>query len=254
MSAPQPRVSGAMPLIDHNAMVGHYPFRALPEPTPAGLVAAMDRLGVSYAWTGYLPSAWYRDAAAGNDELAAALEGFADRLAAVPAVNPAWPGWEREIARARAMDAPAVRTWPSHYGCPCAGPGVRSLAGACAEAGLVLVLTIRLEDGRQRSRLDVAPDLIGADVRAAVRAHPRLQLLVCGADRAVVEEVHFGSTPEESARIRWDISGIWGAPEDHLAHLYRTVGRDRFVFGSHFPFRYPESAVAKLELTEQGWA
>jgi hypothetical protein len=27
------------------------------------------------------------------------------------------------------------------------------------------------------------------------------------------------------------------------------VGRDRFVLGTHFPFRLPEAAVAKLELS-----
>lgn len=250
MSPASPRVSGVMPLVDHNAMVGAYPFRRLPDPSPDRLVADMDRLGVSYAWVGHVPSIWYRDAAAGNDELAAALEPFVGRLAPVPVVNPAWPGWEREIARARSLGAPAVRTWPAHYGFAAAGPAMRALAGACAEAGLALLLTVRLEDGRQRSRLDVAGDLIGADVRATVRAHPRVELLVACADRAVVEEVHFGSTPEEAARIRWDISAIWGAPEDHLAHLYRTIGRERFAFGTHFPFRYPDAAITKLELSE----
>jgi hypothetical protein len=77
-----------------------------------------------------------------------------------------------------------------------------------------------------------------------VRSHDGVQLLVTAADRAIVEEVHWGSTPEESARIRWDTSWIWGAPEDHLAHLVRTVGRERFVFGTHFPFRLPEAAIA----------
>ncbi len=250
MSTHAPRVSGAMPLVDHCAMVGPYPFRSLPDPTPLRLVSEMDRLGVSYAWVGHVPSIYYRDAAAGNDELAGLLAPFTDRLVAVPAVNPAWPGWEREVARAKDAGAPAVRTWPSHYGFAASGPAMRALAGACAEAGLALVLTARLEDGRQRSRLDVAADLIGADVRAAVRAHAGVQLLVCCGDRALVEEVHFGSTPAESARVRWDISGIWGAPEDHLASLHRTVGRERFVFGTHFPFRYPDAAVAKVELTD----
>jgi predicted TIM-barrel fold metal-dependent hydrolase len=239
-----------MPLIDHNAMVGPYPFRPLPEPTPARLVAEMDRLGVAYAWVGHVPSVFYRDAAAGNAELVELLAPFLDRLAPVPAVNPAWPGWEREIARARDLGAPAVRTWPSHFGFSSAGSAMHALAGACAEAGLTLVLAVRLEDPRQRSHLDVARDLIGADIRAAVRAHARVPLLVCGAGRAVVEEVHFGSTPEEAARIRWDVSGIWGPGEDDLAHLYRTVGRERFVFGTGFPFRAPDAAVATLELTD----
>src|SRR2546427_7246134 len=30
----------------------------------------------------------------------------------------------------------------------------------------------------------------------------------------------------------WDISWIWGPPEDHLETLLATVGVDRFVFGT----------------------
>jgi hypothetical protein len=141
-----------------------------------------------------------------------------------------------------------VRTYPTHYGFATSGGAAADLAAACAEAGLELVLTVRLEDERQRSRLDVAGPLIGADVRALVRSHPRVRLLVTAADRALVEEVHFGATPPEAERIRWDVSWIWGPPEDHLSHLFRAVGRERFVLGTHFPFRLPEAALAKLSL------
>jgi predicted TIM-barrel fold metal-dependent hydrolase len=237
-------------LTDHNALIGGYPFRALPDPSPARLVAEMDRLGIGAAWTGHLPSLWYRDAAAGNDELFAALAPWRPRLLPVPAVNPVFPGWEREIERAHGERCPAVRTYPSHFGFTTAGAAMGELTAACAEAGLVLVLTMRLEDGRQRSRLDVVADLIGADVRNTVRSHDAVRLLVTNADRAIVEEVHWGSTPAESSRIRWDISWIWAAPEDHLQHLYRTVGRERFVFGTHFPLRLHENALARLELAE----
>jgi len=165
-------------------------------------------------------------------------------------VNPAYPGWEREVARAVAAGAPSVRTYPTHFGFDAAGPALRDLCAACAEADLELTLTVRFEDGRQRHPLDAAPELLGAAVRAAVRADPRVRLLVTAADRAFVEEVHFGSTPEEAARIRWDVSWIWGPPEDHLAHLFRTMGRDRFVLGTHFPLRLPEAALTKLELSQ----
>lgn len=239
-----------MTLVDHNALVGPYPFRRLPEPTPERLLAEMDRLGVAAAWVGHLPSVFYRDVAAGNDELFVALDRHRSRLHPVPAVNPAYPGWEREIARARSAGAPAVRTYPVHFGVDPAGPAMAGLCAACADAGLVLELTVRFEDARQRHTLDVAPDLIGAAVRAVLRAHPRVEVLVTAADRALVEEVHFGSTAGEAARVRWDVSWIWGPPEDHLATLYRTVGRERFVLGTHFPLRLPEAALTKLELSE----
>lgn len=238
------------PLVDHNALIGPFPFRRLPEPTPERLLRDMDRLGVARAWVGHVPSVFYRDVAVGNDELLAALEPHRGRLLPVAAVNPAYPGWEREIARARGAGCPAVRTYPAHYGFDAAGPLMRELTRACAEPGLELVLTVRIEDGRQRHPLDVAAELLGADLRAAVRAHPAVRLLITNAGRGLVEEVHFGATPAEAERIRWDVSWIWGPPEDDLAHLFRTVGRERFVFGTHFPFRLPEAAIAKLELSE----
>ncbi len=236
--------------IDYAAMVGGYPFRRLPEPTPERLLAEMDRHGIKQAWVGHVPSVFYRDVAAGNDELFDLLEPHrvAGRLLPVPAVNPAWPAWEHEIARAVEHKCPAVRAWPAHLGFATSGVAMQQLAQACGRRGLALVLTIRFEDPRQRSRLDVAGDLIGQDIRNAVRADEKVQLLVVGADRAIVEEVHWGSTPEEARRIRWDISAIWGPPDDHLAHLMRTVGEDRFVFGSQFPFRLHESAIVKAEL------
>jgi uncharacterized protein len=237
-------------LVDHNALVGPYPFRRLPDPTPERLVADLERLGIARAWVGHVPSIYYRDVAAGNDDLLRWLEPHRARLLPVPAVNPAYPGWEREMERARFEGCPAVRTYPAHYGFASAGPEMGALAAWCADLDLQMVLTVRIEDGRQRHRLDVAADLLGADVRAAVRAHSAVRLLVTNADRGLVEEVHFGSTPSEAARVQWDVAWLWGPPDDQLAALYRTVGRDRFVFGTHFPFRLPEAALARLALAE----
>jgi hypothetical protein len=237
-------------LVDHNALVGPYPFRRLPEPTPERLVADLQRLGIARAWVGHVPSIYYRDVAAGNDELYRWLEPHRARLLPVPAVNPAYAGWEREMERARAEGCPAVRTYPAHYGVDPAGAQLSALAAWCADLDLRLVLTVRIEDGRQRHRLDVAGDLLGADVRSALRAHEGLRVVVTNADRGFVEEVHFGSTPQEAERVQWDIAWLWGPPDDQLGALYRTVGRDRFVLGTHFPFRLPEAALAKLALAE----
>jgi len=237
-------------LVDHNALVGPYPFRRLPDPTPERLVADLERLGIARAWVGHVPSIYYRDVAAGNDELLRWLEPHRARLLPVPAVNPAYPGWERELERARAEGCPAVRSYPAHYGFDTGGPEMRALAAGCADLHLQLVLTVRIEDGRQRHRLDVAAELLGADLRAAVRIHRGLHLVVTNADRGLVEEVHFGATPGEAERLQWDIAWLWGPPDDQLAALYRTVGRQRFVFGTHFPFRLPEAALTKLALAE----
>jgi hypothetical protein len=166
----------------------------------------------------------------------------------VLAVHPEVAGWESVLRAAAEVGAPAVRCDPTFYGIGVAGPSMRALAAACGRAGLALMLTVRLEDGRQRHPNDHAAELPAAALRALVRSDAAVRLVVTHADRPFIEEVHFGSTPEEARRLWWDICWIWGPPEDHLETLLRTVGAARFLLGTGQPLRIPENAGAKLDL------
>jgi predicted TIM-barrel fold metal-dependent hydrolase len=235
--------------IDVNAFVGSYPYRRVPGTSAEGVLGAMDRVGIDEAWVTHLPGLFWRDPAEGNAWL---LETAArhDRLRPVPSVHPGLAGWRDVLRLAADAGAPAVRADPTFYGIEPAGAAMRALAAACAEAGLPLVLAVRLEDGRQRHPNDHAPELPAAAVRALVRSHPRVRLLVTHADRPFIEEVHFGSTPGEAERLWWDICWIWGPPEDHLQTLLATMGASRFVLGTGQPLRLPENAGAKLDLLD----
>jgi hypothetical protein len=123
-----------------------------------------------------------------------------------------------------------------------------ALARACGELGLVLLLTVRFEDVRQRHALDSAGDLTAAAVRALARAGPNARILVTAAGREMIEEVHWGLTPDEQSRVYWDISWIWGPPEDHLAKLVRSVGAARFVYGTQWPMRLAQTPRSNLDL------
>jgi hypothetical protein len=124
---------------------------------------------------------------------------------------------------------------------------MRALGDACCEANVALLLTVRFEDLRQRHWMDAAGDLSAAAVRSLARAtHARI--IVTAAGREMVEETHWGLTPEEQARVWWDISWLWGPPEDQLAHLLRTVGPERFVYGTQWPLRLTQLPRANLAL------
>lgn len=233
--------------VDVNALVGPYPFRHLPHPDPDVLVRVLAREGVAQAWVGHLPSAFHRDPAPGNRELYVALAPHAPTLLPVPTIRPDWPGWERELARAVEAGAPAVRAYPPQWGLAPGDRALVELADGCAAHGLALLLTVRFEDLRQRSRLDVAGDLQAAAVRELVRAS-NAAVVVVAAGRDFIEEVHWGLTPDERARLWWDISWVWGPPEDHLARLFRNVGADRFLFGTQWPLRLTQSPSANLAL------
>ena len=235
-------------MIDVHTYVGAYPFRYLPHPDPAVLVRVLAREGVEGAWVGHLPSAFYRDPTHGNAALYEALEPHRAALHPAPCVRPDWPGWQRQLREAVDAGAPAVRAYPPQWAMGAGHPALRALAAAAGEAGLALLLTVRFEDLRQRHWMDSAGDLGAALVRDLARAVPAARVVVAGAGREMVEETVWGLTAVERARVWWDISWIWGPPEDHLAHLLRTVGADRFLYGSGWPLRLTQTPRANLEL------
>jgi predicted TIM-barrel fold metal-dependent hydrolase len=236
------------PTTDCAAYIGAYPFRQLPHPDAEVLVRVLARDGLSAAWVGYLPSAWHRDPAPGNEALFAALAPHRAVLHPAPVVRPDWPRWERTLHDLVGQGAAAIRAYPMHWGMGPQDGLLRALALACGEAGVPLVLTVRFEDLRQRHPLDVAGDLTAAHVRALARAGSAVRLIVTGAGRELLEETHWGLTPDEQRRVHWDFAWIWGPPEDHFAHLLRTVGADRFVYGTHWPLRLTQNSRANLDL------
>jgi predicted TIM-barrel fold metal-dependent hydrolase len=235
--------------IDVNCFVGSYPFRRVPATSIEALLQTMDRVAIDHAWISHLPSVFWRDPAAGNGWLHQAVPG-SGRLRPVPAVHPGLAGWEQHVREAVSAGVPAVRCDPTYYGLDPAGDEMRALAQCCGTEGVPLLLAVRLEDARQRHPNDVAGEVPPWAIRALVRSDPAVRLVVTHADRSFVEEVHFGSTPDEAGRVWWDISWLWGPPEDHLQSLLATVGADRFVLGTGQPLRLPENAGAKLDLLD----
>jgi uncharacterized protein len=235
--------------IDVNAFLGAYPYRRVPGTSPQALLEAMDRTRVDEAWVTHLPGVFWRNPHEGNAWLLD-IGGRHRRLRPVPAIQPEVAGWEEVLRAALSARAPAIRSDPTFYGIAPAGAAMQALVSACGAAGMPLMLAVRFEDGRQRHPNETAPELPAAAVRTLIRSDSRVRLLVTHADRSFIEEVHFGSTPEEARRIWWDISWVWGPPEDHLQTLLGTIGAARFVFGTGQPLRIPENGVAKLDLLD----
>jgi predicted TIM-barrel fold metal-dependent hydrolase len=236
--------------VDTSAFIGPYPFRHVPDATPEALLRHMDRLRIETAWVGHLAAPWHRDPAPANAELARLLAPHGSRLTPIPTVHPGLPRWEADLAAAVGSGAPAIRVYPTAQGLDPAGAKMCALVVAAAEAHVAVLLTVRFEDVRQRHPLDSTGDLPAAAVRELARVSPRARLLVTHADRAFVEEVHFGLTPAEAQTVLWEISWIWGPPEDHLALLLEAVGDRWFTFGTGMPLRIPDGAVARIDLLD----
>ena len=234
-------------MIDVATWIGPYPFRELPHPEPAVLATVIEREGLAGAWVGYMPAAWQRDPTQGNRALFHALEPF-PMLRPAPAIRPDWPRWEQMLDDVIARGAAAIRAYPMHWLLGPHDARLHALALACGDRDVPLLFTVRFEDLRQRSPLDTVSDLSAAYVRTLARLGPKVRLVVTGAGREMIEETHWSLTPEEQQRVHWDFAWIWGPPEDQFAHLLRTVGAERFVYGTHWPLRLVQNSRANLDL------
>ncbi len=237
-------------IIDVSAFIGHYPYRALPDGSATYLLSEMDRVGIDEALVGHLPAFLYRDPTQGTAQLLAGMESRDRRLHPIPTLHPGLPEWQSDVDEVRELGAKAVRVYPMHQTLPPAGNEMQALVSTAGDAGLVVILTVRFEDLRQRHPLDSVGDLPASAVRSLARVGSQVRLIVTHAGRDFIEEVHFGLTEEEARRVLWDISWVWGPPAHDLNHLVGTVGAERFVFGSGMPLRIPDATVAKLDLSE----
>ncbi|MBY0492020.1 MAG: hypothetical protein K2R93_19420 [Gemmatimonadaceae bacterium] len=234
--------------VDVTTWIGGYPFRDIPHPDPEVLVRVLDREGFGGGWVGHLPGAFHRDPVPSNRTLYQALAPHRAWLQPAPMVRPDWPRWQPMLATARDEGAPVIRAYPTLWGLGGAG-ALSDLAYACGEAGIVLHLTVRFEDLRQRHHLDTAGDLTAAVVRHLARLpESRCHLVVAGAGRELLEEIHWGLTTAEQARVWYDWHWLWGPPEDHFAHLLRTVGAERLAWSSWWPLRLTQQARALVDL------
>ena len=236
-----------MTQIDINTFLGSYPYRDIGTWEASDVARAIARVGTDEAWVSHLGATFWGDPTAGNAALYAAHDRHA-QLHAVPAVHPGLPGWEGVLDDAVRRHVPAVRCDPTFYGLAPAGAEMQRLLAACGERDVPLMMAVRLEDVRQRHPNDTAENLPPWAVRQLIRSHPAARLVITHADRDFVEQVHFGSTPDEARRILWDICWIWGPPEDHLELLLETVGVGSFAFGTGLPLRLPEASTAKVDL------
>lgn len=236
-------------MIDVNVFLGAYPWRRVPGTSPEAVLRAMDQGGIATAWVTHLPSLFWKDPAEGNPWLYEVAT-RQPRFRPVPVIHPGLPGWEEDLAEAVTRRAVLVRADPGPLGLAPAGAEMLRFLAAAAEARVPVQAAVRLEDGRGRHPLDVAPELAPWMVRSWVRSHPGLELVITHAERSFIEEVHYGSAPAEAERIWWDVSWVWGPPEDHLAVLLATLGPARFLFGSGQPLRLAETPGARLDLLD----
>lgn len=231
-------------ILDLNATVGHYPFRALPATTADQVVALMEQNGIARALVTSVHAAFYRDAHRGNEELFAQVKPHGARLIPVATINPRYAGWERDLAESiERWKSRAIALVPEHHGYALTDEPGRSALAKISEYGVPVLLSQRFEDRRQRHAWDKSEELAVPALLDAAKTHPQLKFLLvnwAGLDGERLVQAGL------KGRCLIDFARLQVVFRKEVPRLIATLGLEALAFGSHLPFDYVGPSLVKL--------
>jgi len=239
-------------LIDVNAYLGYFAFRRLRHNTSDGLLRLMDRHGIDVAVVSSASAITYRNAQAGNEELADEVKGHEDRLVPFAVINPSYAGWEYDLKVCREdFGMFGVRLYPRWHGYSLKEGCVSELVDAATELNMVVSVSVRVEDPRQRHWLLDVPDVPLGEIAELVRACPDARFMI-------LEGLGFTDSPfgrkDEGLPENYllEISRLSALLRAEIKQLIGNVGVGRLAFGTGIPFKYPGPAILKLDVLDAG--
>ena len=235
-------------IVDVNVYLDRWPFRRTPCDELPALVDRLCKHGVGEAWVGSFDGLFHRDVGGVNLRLAdACRKERRVRLAPFGTVNPMLPDWQEDLRRCHEQfHMPGIRLHPSYHGYKLGDPVCAELLDLAAQRGLIVQLSVRMDDVRTQHRLMRIPELDTKLLPDLVKARPKLRVVVLHGP--VVIRGAALQAMAATGRIWFEIStqeGVGG-----VAGLIKTFPLNRVLFGSHLPLYSLESAVLKMKESE----
>lgn len=237
-------------MIDVNAYLGHFAFRQLRHNTASGLLDLMDRKGIEKAVVSSASAITYRNPQAGNEEVAAEVEGHRDRLLPFAVINPSYAGWQDDLKICReGFGMKGLRLYPKWHNYSLADPRCIELVKSAAAQGMPVSIPIRAEDYRQKSWLVDVPDVPLAEIAALSQACPEAAFILVngiGFPHSALGRKDSGLPPNYYI----EISRLSAVLANEIGQLIANLGAERILFGTGMPFNYPDPSLIKLEVLD----
>ena len=237
-------------IVDVNAYLGHFAFRQLRHNTAASLLALMDSKRINKAVVSSASAITYRNAQAGNEEVAEEVRGHSDRLIPFAVINPSYAGWQDDLKICHEEFGMAgLRLYPKWHNYQLSSACCRELVNAATERGMVISIPIRAEDNRQRSWLLNVPDVPLDEVVELVKAHPKARFILVngiGYTRCPLGRKDNGLPSNYAIGL----SRLSALLANEIGQLITNLGAERVMFGTGMPFKYPDPALVKLEVLD----
>lgn len=229
----------ANPIIDVNVCLGRWPFQRFRNHTPGQLSAHLKKYGITGAWVSALESVLYPDPEEIDLELWKKLRKYPE-MNFVKTVNPVLGNGLSclgEWIRSRSLER--VKVFPGFHQYRLADDVFTPLAERLTEAGIPLLVQMRLEDERAQYPMMRIPPVEVSDILKLNQRFPDLKIVVLCAYFREIDALAAGSS-----NLYTDIS--FAECLNTVQTLLSKMDAGRLLFGSHTPFLYTQSAVMKL--------
>lgn len=225
-------------LIDVNAYLGHWPFSAAPRRRPGEFAEHLARSGIKRAVVSPLDAVLAPEPMTANAYLFDAARHIR-AFAPLPIVNPALANWREQLEACRVAGARAVRILPNYHNYRLRNARLAEFMDALAAAKLQLVLTVRLEDERQRYFALNIRGVPVAELTEFLQRFPKHHVLCTG--------LSLGETTLLAAKAdNFSIDLAYVEHNELAPRLRQLLPARRVMFGTLAPMLSPEAQRAKL--------
>jgi predicted TIM-barrel fold metal-dependent hydrolase len=139
-------------LIDINAYVGHWPFKRLRDNHCEGLLGRMNEYGVDL-------SVITKNTQSANEELYEEIRSkraYRNRFLPFGVINPIYGGWKDDFNTCvKQFGMKGIRVFPNYHDYTIDDPKLIELVKMARDQDVVVALTMRIVDSRQRSWMDL---------------------------------------------------------------------------------------------------
>jgi predicted TIM-barrel fold metal-dependent hydrolase len=239
--------------IDINAYTGHWPYKQLYKSTLPGLIDRMNRFGIDQAVVANLDGIHFKNTQPAHDALLTEIQAekhYRNRLIPFGVINPSYPGWESDLETCVKRGVKGVRIYPQYHDYLPGDSASIDLVKRCRQLGIVVGLTIRMVDSRQRSWLDI-PHVAGTansewtlkNFMPLIRAVPDANYFVLNVSTGFGVEAADLSLLKQP-NIVFDTSG---RSIHFMPDFLRLFGVEKFAFGSHSPILDYVTGMLRIE-------
>ena len=230
-------------IFDLNIYLGQWPFRRLRHAGASGVSRLLARAGAGQALATPLQAVFYKDPSEGVREMLDDLGPDHPNILPAAMVNPAFPGWERDLRQmVEEWGCVACGVIPTYHGYRAYDACATAVFGALEQMSLPALLFVRLQDERSHPLLMQVPALPVDDAAYLLKTFPRVPMAICNANLPA-EAPPLAPLLGDRAATLFTTS----YKSLQLESMVTLLGSEHIAYGSALPLHYPESALFQVQ-------